>query len=63
MTASVAGINEREMESRGERREKGATAAGQTAKTGSTGPETGSTGFAVARTVNTQKKRFDCADY
>jgi hypothetical protein len=71
MKASAAGRNERErwkVEVKGEKR--GRRRLGRLPKTGSTGPETGSTGleigstdFAAARTVNVQKKRFDCANY
>ena len=63
MRASAAGRNERvKIESREERREKGRQRLVKLTKTGSTGPETGSTGFAAARTVNAQKTTFDCAE-
>jgi hypothetical protein len=65
MKASAAGRTEREreMESRGKGEKRGRRRLGRLPKTGSTGPETGSTGFAAARIVNAQKKRFDYADY
>ena len=64
MRASATGRNEREIESREERRgeKRGRRRLGRPPKTGSTGPETGSTGFAAARTVNAQKTRFDYAE-
>ena len=61
--ASAAATNERvKIESGEERREKGRRRLVKLTKTGSTGSEAGSTGFAAARTVNTQKTRFDCAE-
>jgi hypothetical protein len=66
MRASAAGRNEREIESREERRgeKRGRRRRlGRQPKTGSTGLETSSTGFAIVRTVNAHKKMFDCADY
>jgi hypothetical protein len=50
------------IESGEERREKGQRQLVKRTKTGSTDPETGSTGFAAARTVNAQKTRFDYAE-
>ena len=59
----MAGRNERvKIESREERREKGQQRLVKLTKTGSTGPETGSTGIAAARTVNAQKTRIDCTE-
>jgi hypothetical protein len=49
-------------ESMEERIEKGRRRLVKLTKTGSTGSETGPTGFAAARTVNAQKTRFDCAE-
>jgi predicted phosphoribosyltransferase len=58
--ASAAITNERVKRERGEeRREKGRRRLVKLTKTGS---ETGSTGFAAARTVNAQKTTFDCAE-
>jgi hypothetical protein len=56
MKASVAGRTEREMESRGERREKGALAAGQTA-------QNRFNRFCCNAHSKCAEKRFDCADY
>jgi hypothetical protein len=61
--ASAAATNERvKIESGEERREKGRRWLVKLTKTGSTGPENGSTGFAAVRTVNAQKMRVDCAE-
>ena len=61
--ASVATTSERVKRERGEeRREKGRQRLVKLTKTGSIGSETGSTGFAAARTVNAQKTMFDCAE-
>jgi hypothetical protein len=61
--ASAAVTSERVKRERGkERREKGRRRLVKLTKTGSTGSEIGSTGFAAACTVNAQKTTFDCAE-
>jgi hypothetical protein len=61
----VEGVRVREREMREERRgeKRGRRRLGRLPKTSSTSPETGSTSFAAARTVNAQKKRSDYTDY
>ena len=61
--ASATATNERvKIESGEERREKGWRRLVKLTKTGSTGSETGSTGFAAVCTVNAQKTMFDCVE-
>jgi hypothetical protein len=61
--ATTAVTNERvKIESGEEMREKGRRRLVKLTKTGSTGPETGSTSLAAVRTVNAQKTRVDCIE-